>query len=156
MDPTLPAALVCASLGMALGAVPMSTWRIPLALFGAAAIALGTQQLPVAWQDAILLGGWVSIVASAASVHGPSYRLVLALSCGAGMCVGGLIGTTGVRWPLACAPSMLLIALPVRAIHVRAPIAVKVLSSWLIAVAVLAGMLRFVSVTPGYLPDHVE
>lgn len=156
MDPTLPAALVCAALGVALGVVPMSTWRIPLALFGAAAIALGTQQLPVIWQDAILLGCWVSIVASAASVHGPSHRLTLALSCGAGMCLGGLIGTAGFRWPLACAPSMLLIAPLVRAIHVRAPIAVKVFASWLIAVAILVGMLRFVPVTPGYVADHVD
>lgn len=32
----------------------------------------------------------------------------------------------------------------------------KVLSSWLIAVAILASFLQFLPVTPGYLPDHME
>jgi urease accessory protein len=38
----------------------------------------------------------------------------------------------------------------------RRPIAPKVLAAWLIAVALLAALLRFVPVTPGYLPDHLE
>jgi hypothetical protein len=38
----------------------------------------------------------------------------------------------------------------------RASIAVKVASSWLIAIALLAAVLPFLSVTPGYMPDHLE
>jgi hypothetical protein len=38
----------------------------------------------------------------------------------------------------------------------RAPVVVKVVSSWLIAVAVLAATLQLLPVTPGYLPDHME
>jgi hypothetical protein len=38
----------------------------------------------------------------------------------------------------------------------RAPIVVKVVSSWLIAVAVLAATLQFLPVTPGYMPDHLD
>jgi len=29
-------------------------------------------------------------------------------------------------------------------------------SSWIIAIAVLAGTLQLLAVTPGYLPDHLE
>ncbi len=35
-------------------------------------------------------------------------------------------------------------------------LAIAVICSWLMAVAVLAAVLRFLPVTPGYLPDHVE
>jgi hypothetical protein len=35
-------------------------------------------------------------------------------------------------------------------------IPVKVVSSWVIAVAVLAAALQLLPVTPGYLPDHLE
>lgn len=35
-------------------------------------------------------------------------------------------------------------------------LAVKVVVSWLIAVALLNAALRLLPVTPGYLPDHVE
>jgi hypothetical protein len=38
----------------------------------------------------------------------------------------------------------------------RAPIIVKVVASWLIAVAILAATLQFLPVTPGYLPDHLD
>ena len=38
----------------------------------------------------------------------------------------------------------------------RVPIAPKVVSSWLIAVALLAVTLQLIPVTPGYLPDHLE
>ena len=35
-------------------------------------------------------------------------------------------------------------------------IALWVLASWLAAIAVLGTALRFLPVTPGYLPDHLE
>jgi len=38
----------------------------------------------------------------------------------------------------------------------NASIPVKVVSSWVIAVAVLAATLQLLPVTPGYLPDHLE
>jgi hypothetical protein len=54
---------------------------------------------------------------------------------------------------LPCAFVLLPAALTV---DQRKPIIVKVVSSWLIAVAVLAAILRFLPVTPGYMPDHME
>ena len=38
----------------------------------------------------------------------------------------------------------------------RVLIALRVVASWLIAVAMLGAMLQFLPVTPGYLPDHIE
>ena len=35
-------------------------------------------------------------------------------------------------------------------------LALKVLASWLIAIAVLVASLSFLPVTPGYQPDHLE
>jgi len=35
-------------------------------------------------------------------------------------------------------------------------VALLTLTSWLIAIATLVAILRFLPVTPGYLPDHVE
>jgi len=38
----------------------------------------------------------------------------------------------------------------------RVLIALRVVASWLIAVAMLGAMLQFIPVTPGYMPDHME
>jgi hypothetical protein len=38
----------------------------------------------------------------------------------------------------------------------RVLLALKVIGSWLIAVAMLGALLQFLPVTPGYLPDHME
>jgi len=38
----------------------------------------------------------------------------------------------------------------------RLALALKVVASWLIAIAVLAASLSFLPVTPGYQPDHLE
>jgi hypothetical protein len=35
-------------------------------------------------------------------------------------------------------------------------LALRVIGSWLIAVAMLGALLQFLPVTPGYLPDHME
>jgi hypothetical protein len=38
----------------------------------------------------------------------------------------------------------------------RVVIALRIVASWLIAVAMLGAMLHFLPVTPGYMPDHME
>jgi len=38
----------------------------------------------------------------------------------------------------------------------RVLIALRVVASWLIAVALLGAILQFIPVTPGYMPDHME
>jgi hypothetical protein len=50
-----------------------------------------------------------------------------------------------------------LILLPAaRVVSSYASTPVKVVSSWVIAVAILAATLQLIPVTPGYLPDHLE
>jgi len=156
MDPLLPAALVSAALGLALGAAPASATLLALTLFAATAVATGSLHFPVDMQRVALPGCWISIVASAASVHRPSKILATALACNAGLWLGCLIGTADVRMPLAGSAALVLIFLPVRQLHARLPVALKVVSSWLIAVAILAATLPFIPVTPGYQPDHIE
>ena len=36
------------------------------------------------------------------------------------------------------------------------PLAIKIVLSWVIAVAILATLLQFLPVTPGYMPDHMD
>jgi hypothetical protein len=59
---------------------------------------------------------------------------------------------------LLCAAAGLVLALLPAAwiVDRRVLIALRVIASWLIAVAMLGAMLQFLSVTPGYIPDHME
>jgi hypothetical protein len=100
------------------------------------------------------------VIISAASVHFPNMlkpwgALVLAIN--AGLWAGGVIAVAGSPLDLLRAlPFALVIALVAALAGKRAPITLKVLSSWLIAVAMLAVTLQVLPVTPGYLPDHME
>jgi hypothetical protein len=100
------------------------------------------------------------VIATAASVHlvrGLSARLAFALSFNVGVWASAVISVSGSRLDLLRALPFVLILLPASWIVARnASIPVKVVSSWVIAVAVLAATLQLLPVTPGYLPDHLE
>jgi len=69
----------------------------------------------------------------------------------------GVIGVEKAAALLALVPlafGMTFVA--TRVVASRVPIATKVVAGWLIAVTLLAAMLHFLPVTPGYLPDHLE
>jgi len=58
---------------------------------------------------------------------------------------------------LCAAAGLLLALLPASVIaDRRVRLALRVIGSWLIAVAMLGALLQFLPVTPGYLPDHME
>jgi hypothetical protein len=59
---------------------------------------------------------------------------------------------------LLCGASGLLLALLPAAwiANRRVLIALRVVASWLIAVAMLGALLQLLPVTPGYVPDHME
>jgi len=106
------------------------------------------------------LGCWISVIATAASVHlvrGLGARLAFALSVNVGVWASAVISVSGSRLDLLKA---LAICVDIFARIVgrcrNASIPVKVVSSWVIAVAVLAATLQLLPVTPGYLPDHLE
>lgn len=155
----LPAALIFAALGFALSFAPR---RIQgLGLVAAAIAALLSLQLQVdpAHAEAVYLAVWSSIVVSGASVHLPDGirergGVLLALVCGAA--AGAVIGLAG-GWPdLALAALAILVILPgTWLVGSGRGIAVKVMTSWLIAIALLAAALPLTP-TPGYAPDHME
>jgi hypothetical protein len=165
----LPPALLFAALGLSLAFAPRRAW-VPslLALCAtlatlaalAALAALAFLPLPHVWMEGIFLGLWISVIATAASVHfvsGLSARAALALSINAGVWAGAVVSVSGSQLDLLEALPFALIFLPASWFISRyASIPVKVVSSWVIAVAVLAGTLQLLPVTPGYLPDHLE
>ena len=103
-----------------------------------------------------LIGCAASILVTALMVHLPrglAMAPALLAAANAGFWCGA-IGTDGAS-PLLGLP-LVLVALPARWIVTRdRAIVLKVLSGWLVAVAVLAAALPLVT-TPGYEKDHRE
>ena len=106
------------------------------------------------------MGFWISVIATAASVHlarGLRPWAAMVLSLNAGVWASAVVSLSGSRLDLLKALPFVLIVLPASWVVGRhASIAVKVVSSWVIAIAVLAATLQLLPVTPGYLPDHLE
>ena len=156
----LSPALLCAALGLALAFAPREARGPSLLTLMATAIAVSFAPIPQSWLEAAFLACWVSVIASAASVHlhnGVGLRAAIALSLNAGFWSGAFVAFGGSRLDLAKALLWALVVLPAGwMVRRRASIVLKVASSWLIAVGVLAAMLQFLPVTPGYLPDHLE
>ena len=156
----LPPALVSAALGLALAFAPRKARGASLLILMATAIGVSFAPLPQGWLEAAFLACWMSVVTSAASVHlrdGVGLRAAFALSLNAGVWSGAVVAVGGSRLDLMKALPWVLVVLPAEwVVRRRASIVLKVVSSWLIAVAVLAAMLQFLPVTPGYLPDHLE
>ena len=124
------------------------------------ATSLAIAPVPRGWLNWVFLGCWLSVAASAASVHllgGLRPRWAFAASLNAGFWSGAVIALGGSRLDLLKALPCVLVLFPAAlVIGLRATIAVKVVASWLIAIAVLAATLQFLPVTPGYLPDHLD
>jgi len=156
----LPPALLCAALGLALAFAPRRTWMPSLAALAATAAVVALMSIPAGWREIAFLGCWISVIACAASVHLPHalrMRAAIALSLNSGLWSGATIAVAGSHIDLLKALPCALVLLPASwLVDRRVPIAIKVVSSWLIAIAVLAATLQFLSVTPGYLPDHLE
>ena len=160
-DAALPAALLCAAVGLALAFGTRRTWAFGLGGLLAAAVAASALPWPGAWENMLFLGCWISVLLTAATVHlpgGVGPRLAAGLGANAGIWAGALVAIAGdpadlflaLPWSLLCLPAALLQA------RFRAGVALKVLASWLAAVALLAAALSVSPVTPGYEPDHME
>lgn len=159
---TLPAALIFAALGLGLSFAPRRV-RAPALLVAAIAATLATVLLhvPPDGSGAVLIyfACWASVVIAAASVHLPGglpqpAAVMLSLVCGAA--AGAVIAAAGSLQDLATAASAALVILPASwLVGSGRGIAVKVVTSWLIAIALLAAFLPLTP-TPGYAPDHME
>lgn len=155
----LPAALLCAALGLLLACAPRRAVAPALLVLGAAACAASV--LPIGgWAiEAAFLGCWVSIILIATATYLPRELpawLVLIAAGDAGIFAGAVIAGEGARADLLRALPAALICLPTIWIaHQGWRIAIRVVSSWLIAIALLAALLP-TAPTPGYQPDHME
>ena len=156
----VPPALLFAALGLALAFAPRNAWAPSLLTLIATLAACSFLPVPEAWMEGVFLGFWISVIATAASVHlarGLGRRAALALAFNAGVWGSAVVSLSGSRLDLLKALPCVLIFLPAAWVLGRyAAIPVKVVSSWVIAVAVLAAALQLLPVTPGYLPDHLE
>jgi hypothetical protein len=155
----LPPALLCAALAFALAFAPPRT-RLP-ALIALCIVALVANYLPFhrISPEIVFAGCWVSVILTAASVFlrpgRPAWFGPL-LGANAGLWSGAVIAISGTTLDLLRSLPAALILLPATWLVSRGGgIAVKVVSSWLVAIAILAATLPIVP-TPGYAPDHME
>jgi hypothetical protein len=156
----MPPAMLCAVLGLALAFAPRRAWGPSVATLVVTAAALAFLPLPHGWLEGVFVGCWISVSATAASVHLPrglSLWGAVSLSLNAGVWAGSVVALAGSPLDLFKATPCVLAFLPAAwMVAKRFPIIVKILSSWLIAVAILALILQFLPVTPGYMPDHLD
>ena len=156
----LPPALLCAVAGLALAFAPRRAWLPSLLTLTMTAVVLASLPIPREWLEGVFLGCWVSVAATAVTVHLPlrvTASGAVGLSFNAGLWSGAVVALAGSRLDLAKALGCVLSFIPaVFIVDWRASIVVKVVASWFVAVAVLAAALQFLPVTPGYLPDHLD
>ena len=153
----VPPALLFAALSCALAFTPPRTRWLGLL---AVAVALLVSWLPVpsAWIEIMFIGCWASVAGTAALVHvrGVRFCPAVALAINVGAWAGATVAVTATRNALPSAvPVLALIVAAAWAVGRGWSIAVKVVSSWLIAIALLAAILPTLP-TPGYAPDHME
>lgn len=153
MSGLLPAATLCAALGFALSFAPRRTMPPALGVLVLAAVLSSLAP----WGGFAVLAAWCSVLVTAACVHlprGVSFRLSIALALNAGLWAGAAMAghslhlSLALPWALICIPGAWLVT-------TRRQIVLKVASSWLVAVAVLAVGLPTLS-TPASAPDHME
>lgn|GEM_PF-565045 len=158
--------LLCAACGLALAYAPSRARRIGAALSAVAAIAAMAiaDGIRTAWVAMAMERGtqpcWFGVIVCAASVYLPVAvlrRIAPLLAVCAGLCCGIALSAQGDGVGLLHALPWLLLSWPASWLIDRGVgVAVKVVCSWLLAVAVLAATLAWLPVTPGYLPDHLE
>jgi hypothetical protein len=156
----VPAALLFAALGLALAFAPRKALAPSLLALLVTLGAFTFLPVPHSSLEGIFLGCWISVITTAACVHlirGLSQWAAVTLSVNTGIWATAVISLSGPRLDLLRALPWVLIFFPATWIAARhGPIPVKVVSSWVIAIAVLAATLQLLPVTPGYLPDHME
>lgn len=157
MSGLLPASLLCAAAGLALGraegarGVPLAAAAVVGALAGALALHAPDQTIPTR------IAVWTSLALTAAAVLPRrglpglwSWLLLLNAGVWAGASAGlttDLVGALGWLW----------LAVPTRALsRGRSVVAARVLASWLATIGVLNAVIPLTTPTPGYVRDHLE
>lgn len=155
----LPPAILCCAIGLVLAFLGWRKALLGAGLLAAVAITVFLIGPDAAWIEIIFLGCWLSVIGSALLLvrHARlNHNLVFAAALNAGLWVGAVSSVAGDANALRISLPIVLVSLPGSAIVARGwEISVKVLASWLTAVAILATMLSLTP-TPGYVPDHME
>ncbi len=158
-DGVLPAALLCAAQGLLLAYAPRKTLApagLALVIVAMIVFAVG---IPARWEEFAFFGCWASIVVMAASIHirwAPGFAWPVVLAANSGVWVGAVLSVAGRSTDLAIALPWILLVMPALWIRkTRIGLAVKIVASWLGAVAILAAAIPLTP-TPGYAPDHRE
>lgn len=152
----VPLVLVSATIGLMVAFVSMRRAALALAAFAVAALLGLTVPLGLS-PSLIFTGLWLNAIAAAAVVYIPVARwsfAVFPLSLNAGIWFGASAALADNRAALAAGLAA-LIAIPARWLtHRKFDIAIKVVASWIIAIASLSLFVSLIS-TPGYKPDHM-
>ena len=155
----LPPALLAAALGLALAYAPPRLRYAGLAVFWITAPLAALIAFAPTWIEAIFLTCWTGVIAAAASVHlprGPGTVAAIGLAAVSAMLAGAVTAVSGTLQTLLIALPFALVTIPAAWLIGRGwGIAVKIVSSWLIAIALLSAALPLTP-TPGYEPDHLE
>lgn len=144
-DGALPAVVLCLALGLLLAHAPRRRWLFALLAVSASALPASAFAYPPAWQAPILVACWVVTLLFIAGVlvaRPLPFPLALALAAAAGLLTGLLTGEAGRPEVLAAALPCLLVRVPAAVLLARRRgIVLKVLASWLGAVAILSAEL---------------
>ena len=155
----LPQILMAAAVVLLLALVTPRQAIVSSAGFIVAYLLMQLVPLSPSWNEVAVVGLWVSVVTTAALVYVPPprwARLSVPLSINAGLWAGACAAFVGQRIGLAAGLLPLLALIPLRWLVARnLAIVLKVLASWLIAIASLSAFVSLLS-TPGYKPDHMQ
>lgn len=155
----LPLALLCGAVGLALGASERSSAWLGVAGMAAAACLLAWMPVTATPQPLLYAGLWLSVFATAALIFVPRriWRIgALAVGANGGAWAGAFAGASMSRSDLFLAlPFGLLFLLRQRLEAKGYVIVIKVVTSWMMAIAALAFLVSLMP-TPGYVPDHME
>ncbi len=157
IDVAVPAGMMFATLGLALGFAPLRTamMTVVVAALSAGGAALFSYRLDP--ETGIILCCAV-IVSTSIFVYWPRY-LSAAVLVGLAIVAGGLAGSAIRSAPagsdISASVLALSAALPARiAVRHGYAVAPRVVMSWLLAVTLLIAALLFGVAHPGYVPDH--
>ncbi len=155
----LPPAILIAALGLALAFVPLRRALIAAGLMVVVILIAWWSGPSARWIEPIFVGCWLSVIATAGLVHRPATlppAVFFAAAANVGLWAGLVTSVAGKGRDLAIAVPCVLLMFVGRPIVVRGwGIGVKVVASWLTAVAILATMVSLTP-TPGYVQDHME
>ena len=155
----LPPAILIAALGLALAFVPLRRALMAAGLMVVVTLIAWWSGPPARWIESIFVGCWLSVIVTAALVHRPATlppAVFLAAAANVGLWAGLVTSVAGKPRDFAIAIPCILLMFVGRPIVVRGwGIGVKVVASWLTAVAILATMVSLTP-TPGYVQDHME